>query len=142
MYKHILVPLENSDTDQAILKHIRDLARWAKARLTLLHVADGLIARNQDRFAESEEIRQDRAYLQKIEAELQAEGFEVRAVLDCGDPAKQILATADDEGIDLIAMSTHGHRFFSDLVLGSVAAEVRHRARVPVLLVRAMHESE
>ena len=137
MYHHILIPLENTLTDEAILKHIRPLARMAQAKLTLIHVADGFMARNQQRFGESEEMRQDREYLQKRETELTAEGFQVRAVLACGDPVKNILDTAESEGCDLIAMSTHGHRFLSDLIFGSVATDVRHRTQIPVLLVRA-----
>ena len=43
---------------------------------------------------------------------------------------------AEREGCDLIAMSTHGHRLLGDLILGSVASEVRHSTDIPVLLVR------
>ena len=57
MYKHILIPLENSPTDETILKHIRGLARLTSARLTLIHVADGFQARNQKYFGESDEMR-------------------------------------------------------------------------------------
>jgi nucleotide-binding universal stress UspA family protein len=58
-------------------------------------------------------------------------------VLAGGDPAAEIAAAALREQCDLIAMSTHGHRLLTDLVLGSVANEVRHQSMVPVLLVRA-----
>jgi nucleotide-binding universal stress UspA family protein len=95
------------------------------------------MARNQKYFGESEEIRGDRDYLAKREAELRTEGFDVRAILVCGNPAKEVLAAADREQCDLIAMATHGHRFISDLIRGSVASDVHHRARIPVLLVRA-----
>jgi nucleotide-binding universal stress UspA family protein len=107
--------------------------------LTLLHVADGFMARNQVRLKleESDEMRQDRAYLDRRQRELTDEGFTVEAVLACGEPADHILSVAEREGCDLIAMSTHGHRFLSDLILGSVASEVRHRTSTPVLLIRA-----
>lgn len=139
MYQHILIPLDNSFADEAILQHIRGLARLSGARLTLLHVADGFMARNQARLRldESEEMRQDRAYLERRKSELAADGFQVSTVLACGEPADHILSVAEKEGCDLIAMSTHGHRFLSDLILGSVAHEVRHRTSIPVLLVRA-----
>ncbi len=137
MYRNILIPLENTATDEVILNHIRPLARLVQARLTLLHVADGFMARNQKRFGESEEMRQDLSYLDRREAELTAEGFHVRAILVCGDPVKHILDTAESENCDLIAMSTHGHRFLRDLIFGSVATDVRHRTRIPVLLVKA-----
>jgi len=140
MYRHILVPLENAPTDRAILQHIRPLAKLTGARLTLLHVADGFMARNQNpplNLDESEEMRRDRAYLEQVEKELQAEGFNASAVLACGEPADQILSIAERESCDLIAMSTHGHRFLGDVIFGSVASSVRHRTDIPVLLVRA-----
>ena len=138
MYEHILIPLDNSPADEAILMHIRKLARLTGARLTLVHVADGFMARNQKRLGldESDEMRDDREYLAQRAAELSAEGFKVGAILECGEPADQILAIADREACDLIAMSTHGHRFLSDLILGSVAEQVRHRTGIPVLLIR------
>lgn len=137
MYKNILIPLENTPTDEIILRHVRPLARLTHARLMLIHCADGFQARNQKRLGESEEMRRDRLYLEQREGELRSEGFEVKAVLSWGDPAKQIADAAEREQCDLIAMSTHGHRFLSDLFFGSVASDVRHRSRVPVLLVRA-----
>lgn len=137
VYKHILIPLENSNSDEAILTHIRPLARLTQARITLVHVADGFMARNQHRLGESEEMRRDQAYLDQRKAELSSDGFSVDVVLACGDPAREILALAESGDCDLIAMSTHGHRLLSDFVLGSVATEVRHRARIPVLLLRA-----
>ena len=143
MYKHILIPLDNSPTDEAILHHIRGLARLTGARLTLLHVADGFMARNQERLGldESEEMRNDRAYLEQRRAELAAEGYDVDAVLACGEPAEHILTVAERENCDLIGMSTHGHRLFGDLLFGSVASEVRHRTDIPVLLIRAGKKS-
>jgi nucleotide-binding universal stress UspA family protein len=143
VYRHILIPLDNSPADEAILTHIRGLARLTGARMTLVHVADGFVARNQDRLDldESEEMRADRAYLDQRRAELAAEGFQVDTILACGEPTDHIVAIAERDGCDLIAMSTHGHRLIADLVLGSVANEVRHRTEVPVLLVRASRKS-
>jgi nucleotide-binding universal stress UspA family protein len=138
MYRRILVPLEHSDTDRTILAHVRELARVCGSSLVLIHVADGWAARNASRFAlrESEEMRSDRAYLEALAEELESEGFEAEAVLAGGDPAAEIAAAATREDCDLIAMSTHGHKLLSDLVLGSVANEVRHQSLIPVLLVR------
>lgn len=143
MYKRILVPLENSRTDEAIVEHVTRLARHCGASLVLMHVADGFAARNIEKLElrESEEIKKDRAYLDAVSARVADTGLRVDAVLAIGDPAAEITAAADREGCDLIAMGTHGHRFVKDLVLGSVANEVRHQSLVPVLLVRARRES-
>jgi nucleotide-binding universal stress UspA family protein len=144
MYRRILVPVENSPYDVAILQHVRDLAKLCKASVVLIHVADGWAARNakQLELRESEEMRQDRDYLERIADELERDGIEVDSVLAAGEPSKEIVEAADREKVDLIAMSTHGHRFVKDLLYGSVANEVRHITRVPVLLVRGGPEQE
>jgi nucleotide-binding universal stress UspA family protein len=138
MYKTILVPVENAETDKTILKHIRQLARLTHAKLMLVHVADGWVARNFDRLGlqESEEMKQDREYLAAVSEELRSEGYEVNAVLAMGDPATEIIKLARTEPIDLIAMTTHGHRLISDLLRGSTADKVRHEVDVPVLLLK------
>lgn len=137
MYKHILISLENSSTDEVILRHIRPLAQLLHSKLTLIHVADGFQARHQKELGESEEMRRDREYLEAKQKELDAEGFEAKAILKWGDPARQIVETAESEHCDLIAMATHGHKLIADIIYGSVATDVRHRAKIPVLLVRA-----
>ena len=138
MYRRILVPLENSPYDQAILAHVTKLARHCGASLVLIHVADGFAARNADQLQlrESEEMRVDREYLERVTAALQREEVPAESVLAGGDPSTEITAAAAREGCDLIAMSTHGHRWLKDLIYGSVANEVRHQTTVPVLLVR------
>ena len=138
VYSRILIPLENSAYDAAILAHVRPLARLCGASLVLIHVADGWVARNigQVPLRESEEMRRDREYLESLCQGLCGEGLDAEAVLGSGDPAAEILATAERERCDLIAMATHGHRFLADVVYGSVAETVRHRATIPVLLVR------
>jgi nucleotide-binding universal stress UspA family protein len=138
MYSRVLVALENSPYDRSIVEHVRQLAKCCGSRVLLIHVADGWAARNQRHLElrESEEMRADRAYLEQVCAEFTAAGFESDAILACGDPASEIASAAEREGCDLIAMATHGHRFLEDVVRGSVANEVRHRTRVPVLLVR------
>lgn len=139
MYKKILVALENSRTDEAILAHIEPLARLMKSEVVLVHVADGWVARNlsQLNLAESDEMREDRAYLERVRARFAEGGIPAEAVLLAGEPADGIVRLARESGADLIAMSTHGHRFLGDLIYGSTARRVRHTVQVPVLLVRA-----
>ena len=144
MYKRILVPLENTRTDRAILEHVVQLAKHAGASLVLIHVADGFAARNlkQLDLRESEEMRKDRAYLDETSARLVSEGLQVDAVLASGDPPSEIIEAADREHCDLIAMGTHGHRWVKDILFGSVAEAVRHRTLVPVLMVRQSPEPD
>ncbi|MGK2961795.1 MAG: universal stress protein [Gemmatimonadaceae bacterium] len=138
MYSRILVPLENSPYDDAIVDHVKALAQLCGSSILLMHVADGWAARNirQLDLRESEEMKKDRAYIEGVATALEGEGITAEALLASGDPASEILEAADREDCDLIAMSTHGHRFVNDLLRGSVASSVRHESRVPVLLVR------
>jgi nucleotide-binding universal stress UspA family protein len=139
MYRRILVAVENSPADSTILTHVRQLASLTQAEILLVHVADGWAARNFDRLKlrESDEMRADRAYLQRIAAELAADSLKVQAELAMGDPATELIRLAEERHVDLIAMSTHGHRFFNDLLRGTTVSKVRHIVKVPVLLLRA-----
>ncbi len=138
MYQRILVPLEHTDTDAAIVEHVRQLAKLSGGSVVFIHVADGWAARNANELTlrESEEMRSDREYLEAICDRLEVDGIECECILAGGDPSKEIAEAAEREKCDLIAMSTHGHRFIKDVIYGSVANEVRHLTRVPVLLVR------
>ncbi len=140
MYKKILIPLDNSSSDEAIINHIQPLARLSGAAIILVHVADGYVARlqNQLNLADSQEIREDGSYLTVRTAQLKKAGFKVTSQLVQGEPADEILALAQREGCDLIAMATHGHKFVKDLVLGSVAEDIRHRTDIPVLMIRSV----
>src|SRR5215203_3008884 len=139
MYNHILVAIEHSAADQAVLTHIEQLAGLTRARLLLVHVADGWAARHYDdlKLRESEEIKEDRAYLEGLCQHFTSRGLDVRGRLALGDPATELVRVAAEEQVDLIAMSTHGHRFLQDLLRGSTADRVRHHVLIPVLMVRA-----
>jgi len=138
MYRKILVALENSQADKTLVPHVTELAKRLRSQLLLVHVADGWVARNfeQLKLVESQEMRDDRTYLEETVAKLRAEGLEVSAHLALGDPPTEIIRTAERERCDLIAMTTHGHRLIGDLIFGSTIHEVRHKTSVPILLVR------
>ena len=139
MYNTILITLDATPTDQAIIQHIKPLAKLMHSKVVLLHVADGWAARSFDqlKLAESEEIKNDRAYLEKIAESLRAEKIVVSTRLAMGNPPAEILKVAESEDCKLIAMTSHGHRFFGDLFHGSTINEVRHRTHIPIFLVRA-----
>ena len=139
MYKKILVALENGRADKSLLPHVSQLASLLGSELLLIHVADGWAARNYEqlRLAESEEMIADRRYLQDQADKLRAEGLRASIHLALGKPPTEILKAAEHEQCDLIAMTTHGHRLFGDLIHGSTITAVRHRSHIPLLLVRA-----
>ena len=139
MYKKILVAVENSAADRTIVTHVAGLARLTGAELLLVHVADGWAARHFDdlKLRESEEMKTDREYLEQLKRDLTSKGFIVETRLARGDPASELIKAATDQKVDLIAMSTHGHRFISDVLLGATADRVRNLVKIPVLLLRA-----
>lgn len=139
MYKRILVPVENGPADKTILDHVTSLAKLLGSEVLLLHVADGWAARNMEQLnlRESQEMKEDRAYLERMTQQLRQAGVEVDAVLAAGEPAKEIAAAAEREKVDLIAMATHGHSLLGDVVHGTTATALRHVSRIPILMVRA-----
>ncbi len=137
MYDTILVTLDGTATDRAIIEHVKQLAKLAHSRLVLLHVADGWAARTYGPDAISPEISEDSQYLEKVRAEFQSQNIPTEAELAYGDPVKEIIRWVEEKGCDLVAMSTHGHRLLGDLFLGTTASRVQHRISVPVLLLRA-----
>ena len=137
MYDKILVTLDATPTDRAIIEHVKPLAKIMHSRVALLHVADGWAARTYGPDAVSPEVTQDKAYLEKVRAEFQAAGVDAEAGLAYGEPAREIVRWVKEKGCDLIAMSTHGHKFLADLFLGQTAHRVQHNVKVPVLLLKA-----
>ncbi len=139
MYQRILVALEHSAADATILTHVTDLAKLTGAEVLLVHVADGWAARHFDQLnlRQSEEMREDRAYLERVRASLADQGLTVDVRLAKGDPADELIRVAQEGHVDLIAMSTHGHRFIADVLFGTTVNKVRHLVKIPVLLLRA-----
>lgn len=137
MYKKILVALDNSPADQCLLSHIASLAEALHSSLTLVHVAEGWAARYYEDLLlkESQEMVDDRKYLETKARELIDRGIEVNSFLAQGEPAKELLKIAAKEQCDLIAMASHGHGFLGDLFLGSVIEEVRHHTSLPLLVI-------
>ncbi len=137
MYQTSLVTLDGTPSDQAIIRHVKELAAAMHSRVALLHVAVGWAARTFGPDAVHTEIDEDTAYLQKVLADFRAAGIQADAELAYGDPVQEIVKWVENRGCDLVAMSTHGHRFIADIFLGTTASRVQHSISVPVLLLRA-----
>jgi manganese transport protein len=139
MYHKILIALDNGPADEGLLPHVTELALRFHSTIVLLHVADGFAARCFDslKLAESEEMKGDREYLEKIADGMRAKKLTVETKLALGNPPTEILRAAKDQQCDLIAMAGHGHRLFGDIFHGSTITEVRHQTEIPLLIVRA-----
>ncbi len=137
MYDTILVTLDGTPTDRAIIEHVKDLAKLAHSRLVLLHVADGWAARTYGPDAVSPEISEDTAYLEKVRAEFKTAGIPARRNSHTASRRTKSSNGSSKKGCDLVAMSTHGHRLLADIFLGATATRVRHNISAPVLLLKA-----
>jgi len=142
MFKKILVALDHSKADDVLLPKVKELARLTQADILLFHVSHGWMARWQKdlNLSDSNEIREDREYLEKRGKELFAQGFRVTIRHGAGEPADEVLRAARAENCDLIAMTTHGHRLLADLIHGTTITKVRHTADIPIFLVKASRD--
>ena len=139
MFKKILVALDHSKADSVLLPQVVELAKLTQAEVLLLHVSTGWAAQWQDNLnlSDSQEMKEDREYLDSVARRLLAEGLTVSTRHDRGRPAEAILKTARREGCDLIAMAAHGHKLIADLIHGTTIDKVRHESEIPIFLVKA-----
>ena len=118
---------------------LKELAKLTRAEILLLHVSTGWAAQWQDNLnlSDSQEIKEDREFLEHVAEGLRREGFRVTARHERGEPARAILKTARGENCDLIAMAAHGHKRIDDLIHGTTITKVRHESEIPIFLVKA-----
>jgi nucleotide-binding universal stress UspA family protein len=145
MYTTIIVPLDGSKRAESILPHAESLALKYGAKIILLQVVEPNVAMvtpyDMVPYYDPKEtelfVAEARSYLAGKEAELKALGIQVKTVVDSGPVASVILAVAEREKADLIAMASHGRTGLGRVFYGSVAAGILHKADRPLLLVRA-----
>jgi len=147
MYKKILVPLDGSELAEKALPHAVALAKQSSAEVTLLTVVQLSLGFTGTKLEAIPEAAAERrvalrteamTYLEKIQRDLKEQGIHARSIALDGDVAAQIIAYAESEAIDLIAMATHGRGGIDRFVMGSIAEKVVRHTSKPVLLVRAM----
>jgi manganese transport protein len=139
MFKKILVALDHSRADNELLPQVKELAKLTQAEILLLHVSTGWAAQWQDNLnlSDSQEMKEDREYLERVAQKLREEGFPVTARHERGEPARAILKAARGEHCDLIAMAAHGHKLIADLIHGTTITKVRHESEIPIFLIKA-----
>jgi len=135
-YKRIGVAVAHTDVDKKVLSHALPLARQHDAILYLFHVVEGAGGVVYGSAAFDTEARQDEEYLMQLATSLNHRGVEVEIFLGYGDVAKELVRMAREQAIDLLVMGGHGHRWVSDLILGSTIEPVRHELDIPIVVVR------
>ena len=142
MYKRVLIPVDGSDMAEGIVPFILDIAGPLDLAVVLLQVNRPIppVVLEGSQYIEVEDVESRReaaeAYLAGLAAEMKAKGVRVTTRVRRGDPVAEILAAANDEGADLIAMTTHGRSGFTRVLFGSIAEGVLRHAPIPVFLMK------
>ena len=148
MYKKVLVPLDGSELAECTLSHLKNLIKEGSVgEVTLLNVVmvDFSWVQIKSESAagvDINEIREtffarSRKYLADTASQLESEGIKVKTEsLEANRPADKIAEYAQEKGMDLIVIGTHGYTGFKKIMMGSVAFSVLHQSHVPVLLIR------
>jgi nucleotide-binding universal stress UspA family protein len=139
MFRKILVPLDGSELAAKIIPQVADLAKSQNAEVVLLNVYPdwGEATSEEVKSVIAIEMKKCEASLAQAAKDLEAQGVKTAVVCITGTPAQEIIAYADKNGLDLIAMATHGRGEVA-WVLGSVAEKVVSHATVPVLMFRVL----
>ncbi len=135
-YSRILVPLDHSESDQEAINNALALARMHDAKIVLLHVEEGVTSQMFGSLASTAEITEGQAYLASIELALREQGVGVEVVVRYGNtPAHEIVSAVRELAPDLLVMASHGHSGIKDLIFGTTINAVRHKIKVPMMIV-------
>ncbi len=132
MYKTILIPLDCSKVDDVIIEHIMKLSSYMNPAVLLLRA---LHHHTRDALSYSENVTNE--YMEQLVKKFSNIGIRAESIIEYGDPDDVIARIAEEKECDLIAFATHGHKKVMDFVLGSVVEKVRHRTKIPILLINA-----
>jgi manganese transport protein len=139
-YSTILVPLDHSESDEDAVGNALSLAKLHQARIVLLHVEEDVTSQLFGSQSSTAEIAEGQQYLANIVESLHAQKVSVGVVVRHGNsPAREIAAAVEEVQPDLVVMAQHGHRGIKDLIFGTTINAVRHRIRVPILIVSGGH---
>jgi nucleotide-binding universal stress UspA family protein len=141
MYKRVLVPVDGSETAEAILPFILEIAGPLDFEVVLLRVNQPTppmpVEGTTFVYIDEPEVQEAcEAYVGGLGAEMRAKGVRATTRVRRGQPVEAILAAAREEKADLIAMTTHGRTGPARLLFGSVAEGVLRHADIPVFLMR------
>lgn len=133
--KHIAAALGRDANDAAVVSRALALARTDKSMLTLIHVVDSASVHINSGEVYDEHTRVDEKYLLEIAEELRGMDVAVEIELVYGDPSKELVKFCVSHKVDMLVMGSHGHRLLGDLLWGETVDPVRHRVKIPVLVV-------
>lgn len=134
-YKHIAVSIDFSANDTESIRHaIMQGGKYAE--YTLIHVVETAGARYYGNEVMDQETQSDLDNLNKYVDAMKKLGYKAKPEIGYGAPAREITRIVNNEKIDFIVMGSHGHKAIKDLIFGTTVNKVRHRVKVPVLVVK------
>jgi nucleotide-binding universal stress UspA family protein len=145
MYNTILVPLDRSKRAEAILQHVENLALKYKAKVIFMKVIDvppleiGYSRKSLEQYRKDLDVQEKRdgEYLADMQRVFMEKGIDTATHLTQGPVVEEIIATAERESADLIAIASHGRGGLSRSFYGSVSAALLQRVDRPLLLIRS-----
>lgn len=134
-FKKIMVPVDFSKSDEKTIRHALNLLK-PDSELLLVHVVETAAAWVMGKEVDDRETAADLKRLENYITQIQQSGVQVSGRLGYGNPKKVLPEIATDFRADLLVMGAHGHRFLKDLLYGTTVETVRHKLKIPVLVVR------
>jgi manganese transport protein len=134
-YHHIAVSIDFSKNDTESIRHA--IMQGGKhADYTLIHVVETAGARYYGNEVMDQESQSDLDNLNKYVDAMKKLGYKASPQIGYGSPAAAIAKIVNDEGIDFIVMGSHGHKAIKDLIFGTTVNKVRHKVKIPVLVIK------
>jgi manganese transport protein len=136
-YRKILVPLDHTFRDRDAIAHAAAMAKQQNAKLYLLHVEEGVTSQLYGPLSSTAEVEAGDQYLHQIVRDLESQQIPVEMVVrHARTPTKEIVRYAEELKPDLVVMGAHGHKGLKDIVFGTTINAVRHKLKMPLLIVR------
>ncbi len=135
-YSRVMVPLDHSNSDEEAVSNALALAKMYGAAIILLHVEEGVTSQMFGSLSSTAEIAEGQDYLAQIVASLRAQKVQVEVVVRHGkSPSREIAEAVKELKPDLLVMASHGHSGIKDLIFGTTIEGVRHKVKVPMMIV-------
>lgn len=130
-YRNILVAIDGSGADEALIEQVSALAAPLGSHVRLLHVV-------HSHTLDQERAMREQAgeFLESYRVAMKQLGIEVDGLIRSGEPDREILKEIEEHRYDLLAMAAHGHTLFGRILFGSVSRALRNKISIPLLLVR------
>ncbi len=135
--QHIMVPLDGSEYSEQVLPLVELLAKTYNARVTLvsvLRLGRSLLALSSTHEKIQKGREEKESYLQQVADRLRRKGITVDYKVGVGPAAETINSLAQELGVDLLVIRTHGRSGVSRWVLGSIASKILQLSVKPVLM--------